>query len=64
MSVGDDYRVKAAELHAKAKKESKPTLQGQLEGLAMAYLRLAEQADRNNLLDLCYETPALVGRRD
>jgi hypothetical protein len=52
-----DYRAKAAELWAKASHESNPEVQAELEGLAAAYLRLAEQADRNQQLDLSYETP-------
>ncbi len=57
MTSGDLYRAKAAELHAKALHESTPKVQAELEGLAIAYVRLAEQADRNNQLDISYETP-------
>ncbi len=58
MASGDFYRTKAAELHAKAlHHESSPKVQAELEGLAAAYIRLAEQADRNNQLDISYETP-------
>jgi hypothetical protein len=42
MAAGDLYRVKATDLNEK---------------LALAYLRLAEQADRNALIDLVYESP-------
>jgi hypothetical protein len=57
MTSGDFYRTKAAELRAKALHESSPVVQSELENLAVAYLRLAEQADRNQLLDVSYETP-------
>ncbi len=57
MTSGDFYRTKAAELHAKALHESNPKVQAELEGLAIAYIRLAKQADRNTQLDISYETP-------
>jgi hypothetical protein len=47
MAAGDDYRIKAADMHAKAKGETKPRTRTELERLALAYLRLADQADRN-----------------
>jgi hypothetical protein len=56
MITGHQYRVKAAELLAK-KREASSIIQPELEGLAAAYLRLAEQAERNNrLTDIAYET--------
>ena len=52
MTPGKRYRLKSAELEAKAKeKESEPTLRAELEQLARSYLRLAEQADRNSQAD-------------
>ncbi len=57
MTSGDFYRTKAAGLHAKALHEANPKVRAELEGLAIAYIRLAEQADRNELLDVSYETP-------
>ena len=47
MAAGDDYRIKAADMNAKAKSETKPRTRAELERLALAYLRLADQADRN-----------------
>jgi hypothetical protein len=47
MAAGDDYRIKAADMNAKAKEETKPWTRAELESLALAYLRLADQADRN-----------------
>ena len=42
---GDSYRLRAADMLAKA--EQNERYREDLENLAMAYLRLAEQADRN-----------------
>ena len=42
---GDAYRLKAAELLAKA--EQNELLRKEFENLAKAFLRLAEQAERN-----------------
>lgn len=47
MAAGDDYRIKAADVNAKARQETNPRTRRELEGLALAYLRLADQADRN-----------------
>jgi hypothetical protein len=55
--AGDEYRVKAAELHARSKQETDPFLRAELEHLAHGYLRLAEQADRNAQNDVTYEPP-------
>ena len=61
MKRWDDYRVRAAELHARAACENDPASKTELESLARSYLRLAEQAEQNSRLDLTYETP-LPGR--
>jgi hypothetical protein len=57
MTPWDEYRVKAAELHARAACENDLALRIELENLARSYLRLAEQAEQNSRLDLTYETP-------
>jgi len=57
MNPGDFYRTKAAIVLARAKREERLQLQTELESLAQAYLRLAEQADRNEMLDASYEIP-------
>ena len=54
MANGDQYRIKAAELHAQAQCHTTSKLRVQFENLAKAYLRLAEQADRNDRADLIY----------
>ena len=51
MAAGDDYRIKAADMNAKAKREVRPLARAELENLALAYLRLADQADRNAALE-------------
>ena len=58
MSQANAYRIKAAELHAKARREGSPAARAELAHLAQAYLRLAEHADRNSGLDVVYETPS------
>ena len=55
MSTAESYRKLAAELNAKAVRERSATLTSEYEHLALAYLRLAEQADRNERLDLHLE---------
>lgn len=57
MTAGDDYRDKAVEFRAKAQVENNPERKAEFENLARAYLRLAEQAERNSHLDVIYETP-------
>jgi hypothetical protein len=57
MGAGDAYRVKAAEISAKARGEANTPWRLELENLALSYLRLADQADRNAQVDLVYETP-------
>lgn len=59
MASGDLYRIRAAELRGKSQQEADPQIQAELEGLAAAYLRLAEQAERNSTADLVYEPPPL-----
>lgn len=58
MPTGDHYRSRAAELTAFARREQNPDIRKEYENLALAYLRLAEQAERNSELDIVYETPA------
>jgi hypothetical protein len=57
MALGDAYRIKAAELSALARREKHPALRREYENLCLAYLRLADQADRNSATDVVYETP-------
>jgi hypothetical protein len=63
---GDAYRIRASELNAEAHQESNTERRSELEKLAMAYLRLADQAERNAQNNVVYETPpprASVGQQ-
>ncbi len=55
MSTGDQYRKIAAELRARAAKEQNELWAAEWNILARAYLRLAEQADRNSFADIWVE---------
>ncbi len=55
MTPGEGYRLKAAELSGKAKNEQDILLRVELEQLALSYLRLAKQADKN--IGDVYERP-------
>jgi hypothetical protein len=57
MGSGDHYRVKAADMNARAKSEPNPFIRAEYENLALAYLRLADQAERNATTDIVYEPP-------
>jgi hypothetical protein len=58
MTSGETYRLKAAELHARASEELPGSrVRLELESLALSYVRLALDADRNAQTDLVYETP-------
>jgi hypothetical protein len=58
MTPAERYRQMAQELKAKAAKESNYAIKVEWETLAAAYDRLAEQAERNALTDIVYETPS------
>jgi hypothetical protein len=57
MASGDTYRAKVLELLARAETENDPELRQSFENLAAAYMRLAEQADRNTKLVIEFELP-------
>ena len=56
MSAGDNHRAKALELLARAEIEYDPTIRAEFENLA-AFLRLAEQAERNAAFVVEFERP-------
>ena len=58
MAVGDNYRGKALELLARAEIEADPVARTELKNLAAAYLRLAEQAEKNSGLIIDFNLPA------
>jgi hypothetical protein len=55
MPPGDDYRRKAAEMAERSAREADPALRGEFDRLALFYIRLADQAERNAKADLIYE---------
>jgi hypothetical protein len=46
--AGDQYRIMAAELQAKAANERNEMIAAEWNNLARAYLKLAEHADKNS----------------
>jgi hypothetical protein len=56
MDAGNDYRIKAANMHARAQQERNSRVRTELESLALSYLRLADQADRNERSRFVQET--------
>jgi hypothetical protein len=58
MVAGDGYRVKALELLARADSENDQTIKAEFENLAAAFLRLAEQAERNAALLIEFDLPS------
>jgi hypothetical protein len=55
MNSSDSYRVRAADLRAKAAKEPNKKLAAEYHNLARCYTRLAEQADSNRQADIWLE---------
>jgi hypothetical protein len=62
MTTGDGYRAKALELLARADGEIDSPMRAEFESLAAAFLRLAEQAERNAAL-IEFELPLENGDR-
>ena len=63
MSAADNYRAKAAKLFAKAETESNQTVRAEFENLAEAFLRVAEQAERDAAFAAETELPFPILRR-
>ncbi len=57
MDRAQEYRKRAAEFRAQARLAYTPGAAAELDELANAYYRLADQAERNNQADLVYEPP-------
>ena len=55
MTPADAYRVKAGDMASLARAETDPFGKAEYEKLSLAYLRLAEQADRNSQNDVVWE---------
>ena len=58
MTTGDGYRAKALELLARADGEIDSQMRAEFENLAVAFLKLAEQAERNAALSIEFELPS------
>jgi hypothetical protein len=58
MPGSEEYRRKAAEMNERAKHEQNELTRAELQNLALAYLRLATQAEQNAKNDLVYEAPS------
>jgi hypothetical protein len=58
MPMADDYRIKATDMSARAKREQDILIRAEYESLALAYFRLADQAEKNAETDIVYEIPA------
>ena len=57
MNPADQYRVKAGDMASLARAEKDPFQKAEFERLSLAYLRLADQADRNSRNDVCWYDP-------
>ena len=57
MTAGAGYRAKALELLGRADVETDLQMRAELENLAAAFLRLAEQAERNTKLTIEFVLP-------
>ena len=64
MTPREVYLTKAADLFAKAEAERDPALKADFVSIARAYLRLADQAKRNDEADIVYETLPSKRNRD
>ena len=51
MNPGNLYRVKAADMAARAKADRSPTGKAEYARLCLGYLRLADQADRRSVVE-------------
>jgi len=60
MTPAEKYRSLAAKLDAKARAETDPQIRAEWNHLAMNYLRLAQQAERNQASDATHQ-PLLQG---
>jgi hypothetical protein len=54
MTPADQYRVKAGDMAALARAETDPFQKAEYEKLSLAYLRLADQAERNSQNDVVW----------
>jgi hypothetical protein len=64
MTPREVYLVKSADLFAKVESERDPALKADFVNMARAYLRLADQARRNDEADVVREAPPPTPKRD
>jgi len=57
MPTADEYRAKAVDMNARAEREPNMLTRAEFGNLALAYLRLADQAEKNAMTDIVYQTP-------
>jgi 2-phospho-L-lactate guanylyltransferase (CobY/MobA/RfbA family) len=57
MTFAEQYRSLAAQFMARARSEQNLKLRSEWDFLAVSYMRLAEQAERNGQTDVVYEPP-------
>ena len=57
MTFAEQYRSLAAQFMARARSEQNPKLRSEWDFLAVCYMRLADQAERNGQTDVVYEPP-------
>jgi hypothetical protein len=57
MNSADEYRKRADDFSNKARETSDRLSAAEWHRLARWYVRLAEEAERNSMLDLVYEPP-------
>ena len=57
MTFAEQYRSLAAQFMARARSEENQKLRSEWDFLAVCYMRLADQAERNDRTDVIYEPP-------
>jgi hypothetical protein len=58
MASAEEYRRRAAEFKAKAGQAADASTAAEWQRLGRWYMRLADEADRNALMDVVYEPPS------
>ena len=58
VTPSEQYRAMAARFRAHSRLSDNVRLSAEWEHLARCYVRLAQQAEHNQTLDIAYETPA------
>lgn len=61
MTIAEKYKMQAAQLRSKARKEASLSVKTELESLAQCYIALSEQCERNSRTNIRSE-PAQASR--